>query len=189
MMNSGSLFFGTSMPLPISRDKFLEQLQSIGLIGKPYEVKENRYLTGDRFLQLITFLGCSPYLQLNPPEDGSDGFCHVFIPKPLDNPKLIFGSNTNPPRCAHCKLPQNNWRTTIVDAPYGKNTKARCLRCNNPYEPTQLSWRRDAGYVRFFIRIFEVFPGEAVPSTEFMTALQKTGVSWHFFYVQNPEVH
>jgi hypothetical protein len=55
------------------------QLAALGLIGEAIQVDdEARFLVGDRFFQALSFLGCSPYIEITPGEDGRP-FCHVSV--------------------------------------------------------------------------------------------------------------
>jgi hypothetical protein len=52
-------------------------LRQIGLIGDSIMVDgESRYQAGEHFLDSISFLGCSPYIELEPGADDTP-FCHV----------------------------------------------------------------------------------------------------------------
>jgi hypothetical protein len=167
-------------------DAAIETLEEIGLIGAPYRKEENRFLAGDRFLQLITFLGCSPYLQLEPPPGGGNNFCHVHLLGPSERPGFIYGSNTRPPRCPDCGQPFTEWRTTVEHYRKCEDTSPICTGCGRRQNPMVWNWRRYAGFSRSFIDIPEVFPGEAVPVPALITALQGDGATWDYFYVQDP---
>ncbi len=164
----------------------IQTLGEIGLIGAPYRTEENRFLAGDRFLQLITFLGCSPYLQLEPPPGGGDNFCHVHLSEPSEQPGFLYGSNTRPPRCPNCGQPFTEWKI-IVERWWSRDeTSPVCTGCGHAQNPMDWNWRRKAGFSRLFIGIPEVFPGEAVPVPDLLTTLQGDEAEWDYFYVQDP---
>ena len=83
-------------------------LQALGLLSPPRPLGEDVYYpTGDQFLQLVTFLGCSPSIELDPPADQADlaaasasgQFCHAFITRSRQ-PRLRADARTTPvPRC------------------------------------------------------------------------------------------
>ena len=164
----------------------IQTLGDIGLIGAPYRKDENRFLAGDRFLQLITFMGCSPYLELEPPPGGGDNFCHVQFLGPLEQTGFIYGSNTRPPRCPNCGRPCTEWKSNIEHWWKHRDTPPACAGCGHPQNPMFWNWRRKAGSSRLFVSIPEVFPGEAVPVPDLITTLQGDGGDWDYFYVQNP---
>ena len=56
----------------IDADILAGRLQEIGLAGDAVSLETGTcYRTGERFLQLVTFLGCSPAIELELPEDAS----------------------------------------------------------------------------------------------------------------------
>lgn len=67
-----------------------------------------------------------------------------------------------------------------------RDTSPVCTGCGHPQNPMDWNWRRKAGFSRLFIGIQEVFPGEAVPVPDLITALQGDGAAWDYFYVQDP---
>ena len=49
----------------VSTERLARELQAIGLIGPPRQLhNDSFYPTGEHFLQLIPFLGCSPMINL-----------------------------------------------------------------------------------------------------------------------------
>ena len=69
-------------------------LTDMGLIGAPLPSRPRAYRVGERFLQLISFAGCSPHIQLAPPPDGSGAFCHIQVLGPEPAIRLLTGRNT-----------------------------------------------------------------------------------------------
>ncbi len=181
LMSNGVLILAPGDPasrLP-TREQLVHALGDIGLLGAPLAGQDDTYLAGERFLQLITFMGCSPHVRLEPPVDGADAFCHLALLGPYDRPRLLHGRNTRPPRCPRCKTAITNWRE-FVDA-----DTITCSHCGATCSMAQLEWRRNAGYGRLFIEIRNIFPGEAVPVDELMNRLRETGGGeWGYFYLQ-----
>jgi len=69
-------------------DRLAQELQAVGLIAERKLLKNTVfYPVGEHFLQLVTFLGCSPAIELDPPDDPQElerasaagRFCHIFI--------------------------------------------------------------------------------------------------------------
>jgi DNA-directed RNA polymerase subunit RPC12/RpoP len=160
------------------------RLQELGLIGPPYAGEQPGFLVGEHFLRLVTFMGCSPYLQLEPPVDGSDRFCHIRLLGPYPYPRLLRGSNTRPPRCPGCRKRIEGWqeKVTLLEANAGGST-IECPHCSRHSTPLELEWQRNAGVSRFFIQITEVFPGEAVPVPALLEQLKGDGGEWDYFYL------
>jgi hypothetical protein len=96
---------------PVNCKQLAEELQAIGLIGVPVALAgEVFYPTGENFLQLISFLGCSPMIELDPPADratllaasAAGKFCHLFL---SCSESLTFRADRQcpPPRCPDCR--------------------------------------------------------------------------------------
>ena len=182
-MHSGTLLLmPPATAIPPTGQALGQQLRKLGLIGEQW--RDNRYLTGDRFLQLITFMGCAPRLQLEPPADGSEHFCHVRLSGPFPTPRLRYAGNSRPPRCPACRRriaalrdQMPGWRELLPDAPL------ECPQCAARYPATALDWGDQAGVSRLFIEITEVFPGEAVPVPSLMQKLAGDGAAWRYCYL------
>ncbi|MCP4992973.1 MAG: hypothetical protein GY934_04180 [Gammaproteobacteria bacterium] len=189
-MSPGSLFL---TPAPSSKRPTLIQLQeklhTLGLLTEQLPQSRNRFLAGDNFLKLICFLGCSPHIELSPPEGAGDNFCHIQLHGPFDRPRLITGENTRPPRCIYCKkggkkdwrLQIGNWEKAPMEEIY------QCHHCGKSSTPDSLDWRCYGGFGRLFVEIHSIFPGEAVPSPELLSGLGQRGEPWKYFYLQQPQ--
>ena len=101
---------------PVGSDRLAKKLQAIGLIGPPRAVNNDTfYPTGEHFLQLVTFLGCSPMIELEPPSDpvtlaadsAAGKFCHVFLSS-AESLRFRSDPRTPAPRCPAC-------HTTVSD--------------------------------------------------------------------------
>lgn len=181
-MSSGSLFLHPSdAEAACPRDDLVEVLAQAGLIGAAHAGRQNDFLVGDRFLQLITFMGCSPHIELDPPDGSDDDFCHVLI-HVYAAPRLLVGTNTRPPRCPACRK-----RIDIEVTSLRRDRSVKPVACNHcgAHHPVAaLQWRRDAGFSRLFVEIRSVFPGEAVPVESLFQALAATtGCQWDYFYL------
>jgi hypothetical protein len=165
----------------------LDHLHRTGLLGPPLDAGGGQhFLIGQAFLQLITFMGCSPLLELEPPPDGGP-FCHLRIDGPWPAPQLRHGRNTRGPRCAACRTRFADWRELLprwLERPM--ETSVQCPRCGHYQRPLDLTWRREAGFGRWFLVVEDVFPGEAVPVPALLEGLAGvTGGAWHYFYVRD----
>ena len=156
-----------------------------GFIGAPLPGPGQGYLVGERFLSLITFAGCSVRIELLPPGDGSP-FCHVILDGPHKTPRLLSGRNTRPPRCPACKAPSKDWRKHMEQWNQCASPQLTCAQCGAEAGIGHWNWRENAGFGDLFLRVEEVFPGEAVPTPALMDLLeQASGTGWRHFYVQD----
>jgi hypothetical protein len=182
VVSNGSLFLhpvdaGASCP----RDLLVDTLRRLGMIDAAWAGAGNAYLVGHGFLQLITFMGCSPRVELEPPAGGDTDFCHIVV-HALDGPRLLAGTNTRPPRCPACrKVIAIDVASLLRDRP---GRPVVCNHCHARHSLDGLGWRRDAGFGRLFVEIRSVFPGEAVPVDRLVNALAgTTGCHWDYFYL------
>jgi len=171
------LYPGNTKSSPPLITAVIKSLQRVGLIGQPMDSDCNSFLAGDNFLQLISFMGCSPDICLTPKANTGSNFCHLTIRGPLPKPQLVWDSNCRPPRCLECKKPITDWKDGI------DNVSIKCSQCGAESAAGDLNWGRGAGFGYVFIEIHNVFPGEASPVDILFNQLQQdTGVSWNYFY-------
>ena len=162
-------------------------LLEMGLIGKPWgEASQQRYLIGDRFLQLVTFLGCAPAIELAPPGNGETAFCHVGISRFYPSARFLADVQVTLPRCPHCRKRFEDWQSAIQQWQANPAYQAPCPACQKYVSPSELDWRQSAGIGRFFISIFNIYPREAIPTESLLHALaQATHQSWDYFYLRD----
>lgn len=170
------------------------RLQAIGLIAQPVKLGDSRfYPTGENFLQLITFLGCSPAIELDPPSDpalieaasAAGRFCHVFL-SCTDELQFRTDAKTQPPRCPQCRTPERSWQEKIKAWQNdGTNISWQCPDCGFTGSLTDLAFRRTAGFGRTFVEIRGIYPSEAIPVEALMSALRAlTGGDWKPIYIR-----
>ncbi len=188
-MSAGKLYLHPGRST-IDTDKVLDRLRHMAFIGAPYRhaaaPDSRRWLAGERFPRLITFLGCSPHLAFKPPEDGSDDFCHIQLDGPHASPRFRHGRNTRAAQCPACRFRPDDWKSLIAHAKADANTPWTCPACATVTPLGELSWRRNAGSAAVFIVVHSVFPNEAVPNPELIDALRQASgnIDWRHFYVQ-----
>ena len=141
-------------------------LENIELIGNP--LSENRYATGENFLSLLTFMGCSPNIELEPQDDKP--YCYIEICSTI-KPQFISSKNTKYPNCPHCKKPLK----AII-----------CSHCNESIIPNELNWRKSAFFASCWICIGNIYELEAIPSDQLLNALEKkSGIVWKPAYIRH----
>jgi len=145
------------------------------------ELKTNHYLPGERFLNLITFLGCSPKINLFP----VDGESHCFISfiEPTGLPSCVGYTKTAYPKCPSCTKRIVNWKIPDWKLP-GKLCK--CDKCQTITPYTELNWKHECGFARYGFLITQIYPYEAVPTDQFLHILnQFSDLEWSYCYANN----
>ena len=171
-----------------------DRLQAIGLIGQPVKPGDSLfYPTGENFLQLITFLGCSPTIELDPPSDpalvdaasAAGRFCHVFL-SCTDELQFRTDAQTQPPRCPQCRVPERAWQQKIKTwQKDSENISWQCPDCGFTGLLTDLAFRKTAGFGRTFVEIRGIYPSEAVPGEALRGTLRSlTGGDWKPIYIR-----
>ena len=152
-------------------------------------LSDRDYLVGEQFLQHVTFAGCSPLIQLSPPQDGNMEFCHLSLSGPFDNPVLYLCTNRSRPRCPYCKHRPVQWKTMAADWQQQPDHEWPCAQCGQTISPLKLDWRHYAAWGRLLVEIHQVYPGEAVPGNSLMQQLQQaTGNEWTFGWADTPQL-
>lgn len=172
------------------------RLQSLGLLGTPFKCRgKTRYLAGERFLQLITFLGCSPNIELEPPADrdeldaacNSGRFCHLRLAPSPDRLRFRADPHMPAPRCPQCRQVVRHWPALLEDwQATPENYRWECKACGYRGTLFGLNFRRKGGFGRLFIEVWGIFPSEAVPGASLLATLgELSGCPWHYLYVQD----
>lgn len=189
-MSTGNLALHppASVPAP-DFDLLQKKLEKIGLIGEAIPGNGRNYLAGDRFLQLITFLGCSPFIRTEPKNEEDRDYCHVRFIGPFDKPGILYGDNTRSPRCPGCGQGISDWEASLDKEKQINSTAIlSCTACGEETPVTGIKWRQQAGFSRSFILIPGIFPSEAVPLPELLNQLKTADEEWGYFYVQDPKI-
>ena len=173
-----------------------DRLQAIGLAGNAVSPgTEAIYPTGERFLQLVTFLGCSPAIELDLPDDPAERLaacaagqvCHIRISQTGSGLRFRADSRVAPPRCPACRQAIDNWETRI--AAWRSNPADsgwQCSHCAHQGRVFDLNFRKSAGFGHTFIEIWGIHPSEAVPVTILLDALEDlSGCKWKTLYVKD----
>jgi hypothetical protein len=178
----------------VPEHRLAQELQAIGLIGEPISLETTvLYPVGEQFLQLVTFLGCSPAIELDPPRDRQEleaasvagRFCHVFI---TSGEQLQFrgDSQTRTPRCPRCRTPEPNWTARLRAWQEKKHESDwSCQTCGYSGRLSDLVFRKTAGFGRTFLEIRGIYPSEAVPGQTLLDTLAaQSGEQWTTIYLR-----
>ena len=164
-------------------EKFGEKLGD--QLDKPFDrERQNRFFVGERFLHDITFMGCSPAVELTPPTNGSQDFCHIHFSGITPEPRFRCASQNVFARCPHCRKRIGNWEQAVSS--WSQDSSAdnfHCDKCGEPVSLYQLSWRHTAGIARLFMDIYSIYPQEGIPTDQLLSLLEtETGAQWDYFY-------
>ena len=146
---------------------------------EPYT--NNHYLPGENFLSLVTFLGCSPNINLQPSTD--EPHCFVSILHSSNKPKHLGHTSTCHPKCPNCTKRIANWKT---DNWQQADELCTCDKCGTQTPYAQLNWKQECGFGCCGFEIAHIYPHEAVPTDQLLEALEeKTGIKWLYCYTNN----
>lgn len=168
---------------PPAESDLVHILREVGLIGTTWgEPTEQRYLIGENFLQLVSFMGCAPAIELAP-GNMDQSFCHVGISPITLAPHFQSDIRDIMPRCPHCRQRIETWPAWIEAWRRDQNFRGECPGCHAMLSPQELDWRHTAGFGRMFVSIYNIYPREALPTEALLNKLQQaTGESWNYFY-------
>jgi hypothetical protein len=186
-MTSGSLFLHPADPeVALPAGNLVPVLESLGLVGQALPHRDHSFLVGPRFLDLISFMGCSPYVELEPSTEGTTDFCHLVIHS-FPSPRLLFGANTRPPRCPRCRKPVSHGAEQLAAmASTDIQTALTCPHCAAVSPLDALRWRQDGGLGQVFVEVCNIFPGEAIPVDALLRRLvTECGTEWDYFYLRS----
>jgi len=170
---------------PSNIHDIVSALQHIGFLGvkwqSPESVTGERFLIGDSFLSLVTFMGCAPAIELEPISDEPESteFCHVEIEPVKSKVEFIRGSDHLISRCPHCRQRHADWKSIPENLFYS------CDKCKIQTHLSEYDWKNTAGCGRFFITLHGIYPQEAIPTSHLLQVLEKiTNTKWDYFYIQ-----
>lgn len=169
--------------VPADPSGLCRDLQKLGLLGPAFScVGGPCYLSGERFLQLLSFLGCAPTIRLEPTQEQDESFCHLRLRTTTMKPEFLAGRNLGVPRCPHCRNRVTDWQER-VDSIQEPTSGLVCPHCQAHLALAALDWNKTAGYARFFLEVYDIHPHEAVPTPGLMNALSAlSGQDWQYFY-------
>ncbi len=172
---------------PATPEVIVRLLREVGLIGDAWQAgPAQRYLIGEHFLQLITFMGCAPAIELAPPAGADTGFCHVSLDPLYDSPQFRADKQAVHPRCPACRARLGDWPERVQAWQTDSGAADACGACGQTLQLPQIDWRHSAGCARLFVNIHDIYPREALPTEALFNALHKaSGQSWNYFYQQD----
>ena len=158
--------YPVSINYTVDLDKLQTFLKKVAFISK--DLGGNRFSTGNKFVSHLTFMGCSPSIELEPQTDKP--YCYIEIETGKD-PRFIFGENIKKSKCPHCRHP-------IIPA-------TTCPHCTQEINPQNINWRKTAFTASSWISIGNIYELEAIPNDLFLNSLEEeTGVTWKPAYIR-----
>lgn len=151
-------------------------LADIGLVDSPLPGLAAAWYAGDAFLSHVIFLGCSPQVDFRPrdPEQAAAGhFCHVRYQWQEAGPVFRSSAGRLQPRCPGCRGQLEQWQELVRDWPSDREATVCCAGCGRSLQSSELDWRQCAGFGRWFLEIWNIYPHEAVPTEGLITRLEQ----------------
>ncbi|UCE88335.1 MAG: hypothetical protein JSW10_08210 [Pseudomonadota bacterium] len=162
-------------------------MTTIGLAGPSLPGPDPHcYAAGAHFLELLTFLGCSPAVTLEPSADApsDQAFCYLRIKWGEHGMEFLKLRDDPMARCPACRKTPANWQASAL----GTDSLTRavtlsCPHCAAQIAPLDLDWRREAGLCSLRVEVVNIHPHEAVPVERLLARLAEvTGSAWDYFY-------
>ncbi|VAW91266.1 hypothetical protein MNBD_GAMMA22-2686 [hydrothermal vent metagenome] len=149
------------------------------------------FFAGDSYLQFISFLGCSPYLNFNPQKqltlsDLKQTIADLNYIQILSNSEDYVFLNTQygvKAICPACKKKMTEWQSLIIQWQSNLKLETNCKQCLNAISLLDIDWKRTAGFFKTAIIFHGIQAELAVPSDELLLKLEKlTKLQWQYFY-------
>ncbi|MCK5262466.1 MAG: hypothetical protein KAJ92_02220, partial [Gammaproteobacteria bacterium] len=121
-------------------EALIKFLQQSGLAGDPLNKDENSFLVGKKFLDHVSFMGCSPNIKLE--DETADGKFTFIRISTMPGITALTGKHSFAPHCPQCKKPEKNWREIL------KDNQLECSHCQVTSDAWQYNWRKSAGFAR-----------------------------------------
>lgn len=166
---------------PPSCASLLALLDELGVIGPSFALDgRTHYRTGPGFLDHLSFVGCAPAIEVDPPAAEVEAaaragrFCHVHVTAATALPRVRCHPDRSP-RCRHC-------RKEFPPTALMQTLPLHCPGCGRPSRAGALNWRQSGGCARLFVEVWGIHTGEAVPGEQL---LERLGPDWTFFYIED----
>ncbi len=156
-----------------------------GKIGRTENA--TRYQTGDKFLSLLSFMGCSPNIEIVPQENKP--YCYIEIENTPTKTAFISGKNLRKYTCPECKQRINAIGELINTALHNNTPLIHCTHCHHPIHYNNINWRKTGFVAKHWVVVGNIYESEAVPNDNLLSYLKKvTRTSWRFAYIRSPDV-
>ncbi|MBI1422599.1 MAG: hypothetical protein GC149_03960 [Gammaproteobacteria bacterium] len=173
--------------VPETSRHLIDVLAKLGVIGPPVrEDTPDRFVIGEAFLQLFSFMGCAPSIELHVADrDMIDwlGFVYVHVSPSLAQPRWLVERGMAKPACPHCQRRTRTWQEH-----YQAHAAAlQCPHCQHTASVCDWRWYDAGACARQFVSIVNVYPKESLPTDTLLSQLNEaSGVAWRYFYLHAP---
>lgn len=160
---------------------YIDKLRTLGLLGRPW--RDGRYEIGTEFLDLVSFLGCAPSLQLAPLEDSHDlRFCHIHPVIAPECQRFSVSTLAPAPRCSDCGNQHSKWKNHL---PFHTDDTLACTACGASAPAPEWVWRnRTYCLSDLQIRIMNIYDSEAIPAQQLIDCLNEVDDgNWNYCYI------
>jgi hypothetical protein len=168
-------------------------LQAVGFLGESFNLfGEMGYHPGQNFFDFITFESSHNVVILE--SDGrnlkpskvvdSRSICQIYVTEVDEIEDIIVSSITNLATCPNCQSEVEDWGE-VVSEWYENRENAfwQCLGCQKKFRAYELNWHRTAGFARYSIKIEQIYPETAFPTSTLLNLLRDiTGEEWTYMY-------
>lgn len=162
-------------------------LRRLGILGPTITpAHPERFLIGEAFLQLFSFMGCAPSIEFEPVDaqhiDWS-AFVFIQLSPSLAAPRWWVDAQNARPACPQCRRRNLAWQQqAVADA-----MTLTCPHCQQTAHVCHWRWFDAGACARQFVSIVNVYPKESMPTDAVLSQLQaETAVAWQYFYVHAP---
>ena len=153
-------------------------------VGASLSEGQKQFFVGEEFLRLITFLGCSPHIKIEPDDNSNNDFCYIELSHIEEKIRFRRLSRDLVARCPKCRKNIDHGLENIEQLQQSAMTLVvDCLNCQTKTPIYSLDWRHSAAFAHCFIDITHIYPQEAIPGDELLTALEKvSNQKWDYFF-------
>lgn len=173
--------------VPGAHAQLVTVLQELGVLGQPFGGTDaDRFLIGDAFLQLFSFMGCAPSIEFTPPDAATidwHSFVFVQLSPPLPQARWLVDRDSAKPGCPQCQRRTREWVSNYRD----QDATLQCPHCQHRADVCLWRWYDAGACARQFVSVVNVYPKESMPTETLLSQLQQeTGVDWRYFYLHGP---
>jgi len=149
------------------------------------------YLSGKNYLNYISFIGCSPYLNFEPrntitASDLKQTIADLnYIQFNFNTDKFSFNKTDFGVKaiCPKCKSKIPEWNNLIINWEKKSTLNVSCSQCTQEISLLDIDWKKTAGFYKSAILFHGIQAELALPVDNFLMLLEKvTNAKWQYFY-------